>query len=117
MAPIDDNRDIDRTKRRIKVRYGLNRPERTAFTMNVSRTGLFINTNNVHAPGTTIQIEIVFPEKSFSLWARVIWAKKVPPQLAQALQCGMGVCFIDPTPEWLEFFAAWQQAHGGPTRT
>ncbi len=115
MTPTESNRDTNRTKRRIKVRYGVNRPEKTGFTMNVSETGLFINTNMIHRPGKTIHVEIIFPEKTFNLWARVVWAKQVPPQLAHALQCGMGVCFVDPTPEWLEFIATWQKQHGGPT--
>lgn len=117
MSPIENKRDNNRTKRRIKVRFGVNRPEKTAFTMNLSETGLFIKTNHVHPPGTTIQVELAFPEKTWTLWARVVWAKKVPPRLAHALECGMGLCFVDPTPEWLEFFAAWQKAHGGPTRS
>ena len=58
MTPIDNNRDTNRTKRRIRVRFGVGRLEKTAFTMNVSETGMFIHTNHVHAPGKTIQVEI-----------------------------------------------------------
>jgi Tfp pilus assembly protein PilZ len=85
------------------VRYGIGSAARTAFTKDLSETGLFIKSNRVFKPGTTIQVELTFPDRTFSMWARVIWAKKVPPQLAHVLECGMGVCFMDPNPDWMEY--------------
>ena len=105
-----ENRVADRRKRRLMVRYGVGKADRTGFTRNLSLTGLYVQTNNVLRPGTTVQVEIVFPERQFSMWAKVVWAKKVPPQLAHILECGMGVCFIDPPPEWAEFFDSWSRA-------
>jgi Tfp pilus assembly protein PilZ len=90
------------------VRYGTDKADRTAFTKNLSETGLFIGTNNVFKPGTTIQVELKFPDRSFSMWARVIWAKKVPSQLAHVVECGMGVRFVDPTAEWMDFYNEWK---------
>jgi hypothetical protein len=43
------------------------------------------------------------------MWARVVWAKKVPPQLAHILGSGMGICFIDPAPEWIQFYEQWSK--------
>ncbi len=86
------------------VRYGVDKTDRTGFTKDLSSTGLFIKTNHVFKPGTTIQVELKFPDRTFSMWARVVWAKKVPPQLAHVLECGMGVCFVDPDPDWITFF-------------
>ena len=91
-------------------RYGVEKPDRTGFTMNLSETGLFVKTNNVYKPGTTLQLELEFPERKFSMWGRVIWAKKVPPQLAHILECGMGICFVDPSAEWMEFYEAWRES-------
>jgi Tfp pilus assembly protein PilZ len=91
------------------VKYGTDKADRTAFTRNVSATGLQIQTNHVFKPGTTIQIEIHMPDQVFSMWGRVAWAKKVPPQLAHVLECGMGLSFVEPTPAWLEYFKQWQQ--------
>ena len=102
-----------RTRGRLKVRYGVQTLDRTAFTNNVSLSGAFLRTNNVFKPGTTLQLEFEFPSQNLALWAQVVWAKKVPPQLAHVLQCGMGLCFIDPSPEWLEFFPRWLAKHGG----
>jgi hypothetical protein len=107
-----DKRTQNRAKRRMMVRYGLSTPEKTGFTKNLSETGLFVMTNNVFKPGTTIQVQIQFPNETFSLWARVVWAKSVPPQLAHVLECGMGLCFIDPGEEWTSFFLAWKKKAG-----
>ncbi len=109
-----EKRVRNRTKRRLMVKYGTSTADKMAFTRNVSETGLFVQTNAVFSPGTTIQVQIEFPSRQFSMWARVVWAKKVPPQLAHILECGMGVCFIDPTPEWLSFFRDWaKKIQGG----
>jgi len=90
------------------VKYGTDKADRTAFTKNLSETGLYIGTNHVFNPGTTIQVELKFPDRTFNMWARVIWAKKVPPQLAHVLECGMGICFVDPSPEWMEYYDRWK---------
>ena len=50
--------------------------------------------------------------KKFSMWARVVWAKAVPPQLAHILECGMGLCFIDPSPEWFAHYREWAKKVG-----
>ena len=35
------------------------------------------------------------------------WGKKVPPQLAHLLDCGMGLQFIEPGAEWSAFYSEW----------
>ena len=37
------------------------------------------------------------------------WAKKVPPNLAHVLDCGMGLHFVEPGEEWLAFFEEWRR--------
>ena len=107
MPEGSEKRQIRRAKRRVMVRFGTRTPDKTAFTKNLSETGMFLQTNTVFKPGTTIQVQAEFPDQTFSMWARVVWAKKVPPQLAHILGSGMGVCFIDPAPEWLKFYQYW----------
>lgn len=109
MAPTSDNRTEGRAKRRVMVRYGVGRTDKTGFTRNLSESGLYIQTNAVFKPGATLQVELEFPDRTFSLWGRVVWAKKVPPQLAHVLDCGMGVSFVSPSTEWLEFFESWSE--------
>jgi Tfp pilus assembly protein PilZ len=94
------------------VRYGLTSADKTAFTKNLSETGMFLQTNSVFKPGSTIHVQLQFPKQTFAMWARVIWAKTVPPQLAHVLECGMGVHYIDPPAEWFEFFKEWKKKAG-----
>ena len=107
-----DKRIAKRARRRLMVRYGTGSPEKTAFTRNVSDTGLFLQTNSVLRPGTTIQVEVIFPDRAFKMWARVVWAKKVPAELAHMLSCGMGICFIDPPADWIEYYHIWARKMG-----
>ena len=95
------------------VRYGVDKTDKTALTKDLSETGINLNTNNVFKPGVTVQVELKFPDRTFNMWARVVWAKKVPPQLAHSLKCGMGLCFIAPSPEWLEYFGEWSKGQLG----
>jgi hypothetical protein len=86
------------------VRYGTDAPTKTAFARDLSERGMQIQTNSVLAPGTTIQLELKFPDRVFTLWARVAWAKRVPAALAYTLHCGMGLEFLEPGPEWTEYY-------------
>ena len=86
------------------IRYGVDAPTKTAFARDVSERGLQLQTNSVMQPGTTLQVQLKFPDRTFTLWARVAWAKKVPPQLAYTLHCGMGLEFMDPDPEWPTYY-------------
>lgn len=110
---INEKQAHPRTRGRIRVRYGPETVERSAFTMNISMTGAFVRTNNVYAPGTTLKVEFNFEERAVTVFAKVVWAKKVPPQMAHLLHCGMGLRFVNPGPDWSELFEAWEQQRGG----
>ncbi len=116
-APLkgpEHKRVMNRSRKRLMVRFGVAKPERTAFTKNISDTGLFINTNHVMRPGTMIQVEVHFPDRTFSHWARVVWAKQVPAELAHIVECGMGIRFMDPSPDWGEYYLRWKEKTGAP---
>lgn len=104
-----NRRRAARTKRRIMVRYGPSGPVRTGFTKNLSETGLFVRSNQVYPPGTTLHVEVQFPERTFHLWAKVMWAKRVPAQLSHVLDCGMGLHFLEPDAGFLEYFRDWRK--------
>ena len=91
------------------ARFGVDKPERTGFTTNLSMGGVFVHTNSVFRPGTEVQLELVAGESRVSLTATVVWAKVVPPQLAHLMPCGMGLRFINPGQEWTEFFERWSE--------
>lgn len=88
-----DKRNNQRQNKRLTLRFGIDSPVRMAFTEDVSPTGLFIKTTNICPPGSKIVVEFS-PDKSSTvrLTCRVMWAKKVPPQLIHMVRkSGMGV--------------------------
>lgn len=91
-----DKRDIRRHRKRIKIRFGIDEPVRMAFTEDISMSGMFIKTPSVMPPNTKIRIELLIQEEcKVELEARVMWAKKVPPNLFHlAKKGGMGVRFL-----------------------
>ena len=88
-----EKRNINRKKKRLKVRFGIDYPKRVAFTEDVSNLGLFVITGQPEKPGTLLSLEISLPDnKIVTARGRVHWAKKVPPQLIRvANKGGMGV--------------------------
>ncbi len=107
-----DKRKIRRASRRLMVRYGVDGPNKTGFTRNISDTGLFIQTNMVVTPGSTLQVQFELLNRQFTIWAKVMWARKVPAQLAQVMQAGMGVKFIDPPEAYTDTYRAWAKSGG-----
>jgi hypothetical protein len=106
-----EKRITERKRRRLTVRFGANSPERTGFTRNISATGIFIQTNLPLPPGTILHVEIAFPERTFALRGRVVWAKKVPAQLAHVIECGMGIRYVQPPAEYRDYFERWLKPH------
>lgn len=91
-----DKRDIRRIKKRISIKFGIDDANRTAFTEDISMTGMFIKSPNVVPPNTKIRIELTFAEdRKVVVEARVMWAKKVPQNLFHLVKkSGMGVRFL-----------------------
>ena len=88
-----EKRDIKRRRKRMKVRFGIEIPNRVAFTEDVSNLGLFIVTGQPEKPGSLLLIELNLPdETSVVVRGRVRWGKKVPAQLIRvANKAGMGI--------------------------
>jgi|SRR6056297_687465 len=86
-------RDSIRKKKRLKVRFGTDYPKRVAFTGDASESGLYIITGQPEGPGTRLLIELLLPdEQQVIAFGRVVWAKKVPPNLIRvANRAGMGI--------------------------
>lgn len=82
-----------RHKKRLSVRFGVDKATRVAFSEDLSMEGLFIRCLNVYPPSTKIIIEFTLGnEQRVLLEARVMWAKMVPQNLFHlAKKCGMGV--------------------------
>ncbi|MDD2541200.1 MAG: PilZ domain-containing protein [Desulfuromonadaceae bacterium] len=91
-----DKRDIRRIKKRISIRFGIDEPVRVAYTEDISMIGMFIRSPYIIPPNSKIKVEIVLPGGTVvELEARVMWAKKVPPNLFHLVKkSGMGVRFL-----------------------
>lgn len=91
-----EKRDISRHKKRLSIRFGVDLPNRIAFSEDISKSGMFIKTPNIAPPNTKIIIELTLPNgQNIEIEARVMWAKKVPQNLFHLVKkSGMGVRFL-----------------------
>ena len=88
-----EKRNLGRHRKRYSLRFGAEEPIFKAFTEDISITGLFIKTAKTSPPGGLVLIDLELgDEKKVLLEARVMWAKKVPPQMIHLVKkSGMGV--------------------------
>ena len=97
-----------RHRKRVKVRFGPEAPEKIAFTTNLSEHGLLLQTNHLHQPGTMLQVEVdALDYPTFTLLGRVVWVRRVPVRLQQVRPSTMGLYFNEPSQDWVEFCKRW----------
>ena len=91
-----EKRNLDRHRKRYILRFGTDTLQYKAFTEDISTTGLFIKTAKISPPGGLLLVELELDEQRKVLMeTRVMWAKKVPPQLIHLVKkSGMGVKII-----------------------
>jgi len=99
----------DRVRARLPVTYGAGVGESSSLVESISEGGLYINTNDVLKVGTRVVLRIEFPERTVCHKGEVTWAIRVPEHLRDQMVCGMGISFIDPDPQWPEFFRTWAE--------
>jgi len=90
---MTEKRGRDRIRRRIQLSYGLEGKMRTAFTEDFSPSGLFIKAALVYPPNSIIEVVLTLADdREVAFEARVMWAKRVPPNLMRlSHKSGMGV--------------------------
>ena len=89
-----DKRDKRRHRKRISVRFGINRPDKYGFTDDITHEGLFIRSGVVARPGVKLQVELDMPDGLVALVGEVRWTKKIPPGVLHKLKGGMGIMII-----------------------
>jgi len=99
----------DRLEVRLEVHYDINDLNRCAIAENISEGGLYLNTNDVFAPGTRLSLRIEFPERTIVHHGEVVWSIRAPEHARRTLMCGMGVQFLDFGTEWAGFFKSWKE--------
>jgi hypothetical protein len=102
-----NNRTEERKFKRVSLRFGLEAPANRATGIKISTQGLFISTiHPVYPPDTKLRIEISTPNGPYTVPAIVCHTKKIPRLVISNERCGMGVKFISPPKELLEFLAS-----------
>lgn len=91
-----ENRSTKRNRKRLPLRFGVQEASRIGFTDDLSETGLFIKSAIVQNPNSILKIELTLPGgEVVVLTGRVMWAKRVPPNLLRRLKGGMGIRILD----------------------
>jgi hypothetical protein len=93
---VAEKRSPARHKKRLSVRFGIEKATRVAFSEDISMGGMFIRSQNAYPPNTRIVIEFFLDNgEQVALEARVMWGKMAPQNLFHLVRkCGMGVRII-----------------------
>jgi hypothetical protein len=105
-------RQSDRTKRRTPCSFTLNGRKQNAFVLDLSSSGLFIQTSADASPGDRLDIEVVIDDKVLPMHVEVARRKKVPPQLLTVAHGGIGVRILSAPEGYYEALTAIN----GPSR-
>ncbi|HEX2162929.1 MAG TPA: PilZ domain-containing protein, partial [Thermoanaerobaculia bacterium] len=96
MSSTASRRLYPRQLRRLQVRFwraGEERP-RQGFTKNVSLTGAFVATPDPAGRGDRLRLELTDGARSATLYAVVVHAHRVPPELRRFADSAMGLRFL-----------------------
>jgi hypothetical protein len=90
---MEDLRDTKRLRKRLTMKFGIDVPNRVAFTEDISIKGMCIKTAMVFSPGSRLKLELNLPDGNVASMAGVVmWVRKVPPNMIHLVKkCGMGV--------------------------
>jgi len=99
--PRENRKPAPRLRRRVEVRYGLEEPTLAGYSGNISKTGMMIRCTRVFGAGAVLNLLLRFPEGDIPARARVSWGREGSITMLSTGRIGMGVRFIDPSPELL----------------
>ncbi len=90
-APADK-----RFRKRIPCAFNAGGRSCSGLVLNVSRSGLFLQTSVPEDSGTVVDLELMPPERAepIALRARVVWRKAVPARLSTIVNGGLGMQII-----------------------
>ena len=94
---MSGKRDILRFRKRLSLKFGIDAPNKVAFTEDLSQEGLFVKTVYPSPPGSRVHIELNMPDgETVLLVGMSRWRKSVPPQVIHLVKkCGMGVRILN----------------------
>ena len=104
----EDRREVARDRRKshrilvdLEVDYQCEDTFLFAYITDMSAFGIFVRTNNPEPPGTHLNLRFRLPEggETLALEGEVIWINPFRPGDFNNLNPGMGIRFVDLTPE------------------
>ncbi len=104
-----ERRAAERYSTSLRVRYGDGSRVCSGSVENLSRTGLYVRTDDTFRAGTRLDLAIEFPDRSVQLAGEVMWVIKMARGEGGSTVHGMGVQFIAPGADWETHFAQWKQ--------
>ena len=102
---MNERRKALRFKKRISCELAHDDRHHSGIVLDVSQSGLFVQTNAKPRPGDVVGVALNVPgeRRTIDLRARVARTKLVPPQLLSVAQGGLGLHIENPPAEYLEF--------------
>lgn len=118
MGFVSERRIHPRYPRRVEVRFWRQGETQahSGFTVNISRTGIFLGTGFLLAPGERVRVEIVDPAKGFMAEGRVVRVHRVAQALRHVDQAGVGIRFLQPEELVEELLPAAARSAAAPLR-
>jgi hypothetical protein len=102
-----------RKKKRISCEILSNSSRYTGIVIDISATGLFVQTNVKPAPGALVEIGLLLPgvEVPLTMEARVARKRVVPAELLTLAHGGVGLALVQPKEAYLDFVATISPEH------
>ncbi len=103
-----DRRRAKRMKKRLGCSLQIDGRHHSGVVLDVSATGLFVQTNAKPDPGTPVSFEISIPGSPRPLFFQAVVARQkiVPPQLLTVAQGGLGLLIQNAPEDWYAFIAS-----------
>ncbi len=102
-----DRRRSKRIKKRLACSLQIDGRHHSGVVLDVSASGLFIQTNAKPDPGTPVSLEMSIPGSPRPLFFQAVVARQkiVPPQLLTVAQGGLGLLIQNAPEDWYAFIA------------
>ena len=102
-----NRRRAERTKKRLACSLQIEGRHHSGVVLDVSATGLFVQTNAKPEAGTPVSLEMSMPGSQRPLFFQAVVARQVivPPQLVTVAKGGLGLLIQNAPEDWYAFVA------------
>lgn len=103
----------NRVKMRIACEVSVGEQRHAGLVLNVSPSGLFVQTHARPTSGETIRIALNMAgvAEAMALDATVVWKRVVPASLVPLAQRGVGLCLLNPPEGYYQFLSDALRTH------